>query len=94
MMAPQVAVLLGEEIGWAAGKVAAQAPGYAQWLFDGDNLDYTSNNNDLTASGGATFSNDVPYTSSICPVISIPSPNPPGVIIDGSVFINGSAVFN
>jgi hypothetical protein len=38
IMAPQVGALLGEEIGWAVGKIAVQAPGYAKWLFDGEDL--------------------------------------------------------
>jgi hypothetical protein len=33
----------------------------AQWLFDNDALDVTANNNDLTASGGATFTTDNAY---------------------------------
>ena len=35
----------------------------ANWQFDGDLLDNTSNNNDLTNNGGATFSTNVPVFS-------------------------------
>ena len=62
----------------------------AQWLFDDDFLDYTSNNNDLTETGGVAYSTELPYTSGDCPVVSVPQKNAAGTTIEGSASFNGS----
>lgn len=55
----------------------------AYWKFNGSSLeDVTANNNDLTNNGGATFSNDVPFTDVVTPALTFEAS--PSAITQGS----------
>jgi hypothetical protein len=65
----------------------------SRWPFDTDATDATASNNDLTAAGSATVGAAPVYT---CPEVGgeVIKAGPPGTTIPGSLFINGSAIFN
>jgi len=60
----------------------------SRWPFETDATDATASNNDLTAAGSATVGAAPVYT---CPEVGAPQikEGPSGVIINGSVFMNG-----